>query len=322
MLKQPIPSLKVCLLLWSGWPLLTGLPAVGQNSPYFYQSDEVHTRALRLSQIADTNGLRPSERESFLPIEWRIHRQWYDSGEALTVEWFFDDVRDSWMQPLEGIQWGPQGRSYFHRGTWHPAPMMDADLHQGLTPSSLFFPTLIPSPEACIGLSAVEQSPGVYEWTEEAGITHRVQTYPPAWEWIGPDSSVLHWDFIAQPEGWFLVHEERRQPQTLSNGACAWEWTEVHRSLPLGQSGSLDGGMALVLSPNPRREEALYVALDRDLKIQPSQIEVLDLHGRSAWLSTQPPRLPGHLNLQIPPGRYTLRVTAGPYQVSQAFVQL
>lgn len=320
--RQPFPPLKVCLIYWSGWTLLSLSPAAGQSSPYFFQSDEVHHRALRLSQIADTSGLHPAERESLLPLEWRIHRQWYDPGEAPTVEWFFDGTDDLWQPPLEGLQWGPQGRSYFHRGAWHPAPTIDADLDQGVSPPSLFFSTLIPSPEERAALSAIERSPGVYEWAEEAGVTHRVQSFPPAWEWIGPDSSMLHWDFIALPEGWFLLHEERRQMRTLSNGACAWDWTEIHRSPPQGQAGTLDGGMALLLSPNPRREESLHLQVALDLPIQPALMEVVDVHGRIAWSSTNPPRLPGYLDLQIPPGRYTLRVTAGPYQLSQAFVQL
>lgn len=179
-------------------------------------------------------------------------------------------------------------------------------------PPSCFLPQVLPSPEERVVLGALEGPVGTWTW-EENGVKRVVRAFPPTWEWWDADSSVTRWDFLAAPEGWFVFHEECRRPRTLSNGRCAWEWEEVTRSSPVGYAGGNDPGVQFRVSPNPRREEAIYLTLLPDHPALAASLEWVDVHGRVAGYVAGPCLLPGWFDVPLPPGRYTLRTHLGPY---------
>ena len=320
MITQPPLPRKVCLLAWSGWLGLLSGCLWAQQPPYVFTSEEVHVRGLRVTEIGDTVALRPSEWESLLPRTWKAYRQWTHDGVDAATEWILEDHPEPWQSPLEALRWGPEGVSYRYRGNWHRAPA-NPETTSDAAPPSCFLPQVLPSPEERVVLGALEGPVGTWTW-EENGVKRVVRAFPPTWEWWDTDSSVTRWDFLAAPEGWFVFHEECRRPRTLSNGRCAWEWEEVTRSSPVGYAGGNDPGVQIRVSPNPRREEAIYLTLLPDHPALAASLEWVDVHGRVAGYVAGPCLLPGWFDVPLPPGRYTLRTHLGPYVLSQPFVQL
>ena len=323
-------SWKVFLLGMSGWAL-SPMPQVwAQQSPYFYQCQEQEISVLRLAKIADTAGLHVAELESLLPRQRTISRQWYDAGEGPTVEWYYTEASAPWESPLEGLRWTPHGAAYLHRGRWitaPEAPVQDAPpglfyADEGALIPTLFVSKMLPTAEELAQLGAQERSPSRWQWEAGKGLIQVAQSAPPRWEWWGPDSSSIIWEFAPHAEGFYVAAETSSQPRTLHNGTCAQVWRQYLRSSPVGSSGQQSPNIQLVISPNPRQMEPVQLALQPPQDIRPQKLEWIDINGRVAWELSPPLALPTWVSPPLPPGRYTIRATFGPYVLQQPFVQL